>query len=204
MRPSTTLVSQATPLNLREKRGDHAYIELLFTKYVTDNHKLCTVQLCSYIYLRVRVGIITKQQNTIFQNCVPDQSHNSYTWSPDPHSPWDWGVWPVRLLPHYVRSQMKLHKPTYKQNPWNAETSLFRKADTTYSPNSINPTQNSPIKQTLQQQIWSYTTRGVVKSGIPLYMYYKNTQSLIQHPYRSTGTVFMQQFKLYFALLTTV
>ena len=76
-----------------------------------------------------------------------------------PHFPWDWGVWPARLLPHYVRSQMKLHKPTYKQNPWNAETSLFRKADTTYSPNSINPTQNSPIKQTLQQQIWRYTTK---------------------------------------------
>ena len=34
-----------------------------------------------------------------------------------------------------------------------------RKADTTYGPNSINPIQNSPIKRTLQRQIWRYTTK---------------------------------------------
>ena len=59
------------------------------------DHKLCTVQLCSYIYLRVRVGIVTKQQYKKIQNLKPDwprtdflRWYNSlYAWSLDPLFP---------------------------------------------------------------------------------------------------------------------
>ena len=69
----------------------------------------------------------------------------------------------LRYCRHFVWSWMQLHKPTYNQNPWNAETSLFRKADTMWCPNGIASVQNLLIKWTLWWQNWRFTTKSITK-----------------------------------------
>ena len=73
------LVSQATPLNLREKGGlvtmrtESCCRGLQNTSRTTAN--FAQYSYVSYIYLHVRVGIVTKKQYTKFQNLEPDWAH---------------------------------------------------------------------------------------------------------------------------------
>ena len=69
--------------------------------------------------------------------------NNIYSGTPPSGHPWNAAIYDnadTSLSP-----ECYLHKLTYNQNPWSADTSLFRKVDTWLCPNRITAHTNSPL-----------------------------------------------------------